>query len=64
MMKSFKKLIKKSKKANLNQSAKMEQLRNGLAFLLLGGLCYGFYLYSSKPQSTLPTNKNLYLMGY
>lgn len=57
MMKSFKKLMNKNKKANPNQSAKIEQLRNGLAFLLLGGLCYGFYLYSSKPQPTPPTSK-------
>lgn len=51
MMKQIKKLMSKNKKANQNQSAKMEQLRNGLAFLFIGGCCYGFYLYSSKPQA-------------
>lgn len=51
MIKKIKELMNISKAANKNQSAKVEQLRNGLVLLLLGGFCYGFYLYSSKPQA-------------
>ena len=50
MKKHIKNLIS-NKKTNQNQSAKVEQLRNALVFLLLGGCCYGFYLYSSRPQA-------------
>lgn len=50
MKKHIKKLMS-NKRGNPNQSARIEQLRNALVFLFLGSCCYGFYLYSSKPQA-------------
>ncbi|KTD47442.1 putative conjugative transfer protein TraB [Legionella quinlivanii] len=55
-MKLISKLMKKNKNGNQNHSAKMEQLRNALAFLFIGGCCYGFYIYSSKPAPMSQSN--------
>lgn len=61
MKKHIKKWMNKSKKENQNQGAKKEQFFNALAFLFIGGCCYGFYLYSSKPQvATVPSSKPVF----
>ncbi|HEM6962638.1 TPA: conjugal transfer protein TraB [Legionella pneumophila] len=62
MIKQFiKKMIRKAKQANQNQSAKREQLGNGVALVFLVACCYGFYLYSSKPPApSVPAKKPVF----
>ena len=49
MFKKFKKWMS-SKSQNANKLAKKEQLKHALVLLLVGGLSYGFYCYSSAER--------------
>lgn len=62
MLKKFKRFLA-SKTQNANKLAKKEQMKHAVVLLLIGGLSYGFYCYSSSGHKKLKAHEETHFDG-